>query len=117
MAAIVNSSPRQTKGIKTMFKTYQFNTNDCSKECRYFLGIHGTKANNTEKLKVAVTFHRLRVNEPVSMMYIGGIIIKPGMPHWFDFNVMLERCIARNEAEKSLDDDCLVAISQLGAKS
>lgn len=100
-----------------MFKTYDFDTNDASKECRYFLGIHGTMENNTEKLKVAVTFHRLRTKEPVSMMYIGGVIIKPGMKMWFDFNEMLKSCIARNEADKLLDDDCLVAITQLGAKS
>jgi len=98
-----------------MFKTFTFNTNDCSKECRQLLGIYGPMHSNTETLKVTVSFHRLRTKEPVSMTYIGGVVLRRGMPMWPGFKVMLSRCIERHEAEQLLDDDCLAIIPQLRA--
>ena len=100
-----------------MFKTFTFNTNDCSKECRQLLGIYGPMHSNKETLKVTVSFHRLRTKEPVSMSYIGGKVLKPGMAMWHEFKVMLSKCIERHEAEQLLDDDCLAMIPQMRAMS
>jgi len=98
-----------------MFKTFTFNTNDASKACRYYLDIHTPMHANTETLKVSVSFHRLRTKEPISMSYMGGVIIKKGLPHWDEFKVMLMECIARQEADQRLDDECLEIIPQLRA--
>ena len=98
-----------------MFKAFIFNTNDASKACRQYLGIHGPVSTNNETMRVSVCFHRTRTAEPISMSYMGGIIIKQGLPHWNEFKVMLMECVARKEAEKKLDDECLELIPQLRA--
>jgi len=87
-----------------MFKKFIFNTFDASRSCRAYLGIDSQSSTNGESMTVTVCFHRIKKTEPISMSYMGGIVIKKGLPHWHEFKIMLTEAMARKEAS----DDSLV---------